>query len=185
MVSREKRDFGATKKKLKCEYFGRRGQLPTKAIVRSQFLRPVTHFGVEDMLAFMHAQNSTETFPLTVMEIPPEDLVTPIAAQMEVRYVLLDGGHRLAALDKLWHQAPSDRKELFNSAMCVVYKPMPVELQMATMESMCSPTPLTTFLSSCCVSLVLFLRRACGVCLGFCAARSVSRSVQRDKGQFT
>jgi hypothetical protein len=145
MVRGEKTDFRATKQKLKSEYFGHRGRLPTKEIMRSAFLRPVTHFGVEDMLAFMHAQNSTEMFPLTVMEIPPEDLVTPIAAQREVRYVLLDGGHRLAALDKLWHEAPSDRKELFHSAMCVVYKPMPVELQMAMMESMCSPAPSMTF----------------------------------------
>lgn len=135
----EKSNFKETNQRLKREFFCRTEKLPIKALMRSKYLRPLTPFGVEMMVDCMRRICSADNFPLTVMEIPAKDIAPPQAAQMEVRYMLLDGGHRLAALEKLWREAHADEKTHYDSVMCLVYKAMPDELQVAMMESMYFP----------------------------------------------
>jgi hypothetical protein len=178
----EDANFKETNLRLKRDFFCCTEKLQIKEIMRSKYLRPLTPFGVEMMVECMRRIASADNFPLTVMQIPAEDIAPPQAAQIEVRYIVLDGGHRLAALDRLWGEAAADEKPHYSTVMCLVYKTMPDELQVAMMESMYFP-----HLKPCCVSSFC-LRDAygcvCVCCAPFlrrCSASSDGRS--RDSGQ--
>ena len=175
-------DYTATNETLRTMFYSRHERLAIRSIMRSPLIRPVETFGVDMMVASLRG-GLIDSFPLTVMEVAPEERLPAQAGQPQILYSLLDGGHRVVALERLWNQAGPEKKPCFESVTCVVYKPMPQALQRMLIDSMCFAFPpilvtcfyCTMFLTACAV------RGA--VCAGFAPVSGGSSDQHFRKGQ--